>query len=245
MRGPDGPAHDSSAVSGATCAPSADAVTGAGGFVRGILRRAPLLALLAEVSREHLGVLADLFRGAVGDGLAVVEDVDLLAHAHDHLHVVLDEDDGDLELVAEPADLLLEALGLAVVHPGGGLVEEQELGPEHHGPRDLQAALVAVGERGGDLVGHGAEIEDLQQLEGARGHLLLVAEEERGAQQRRAEVSLAPVLAGDQHVLEDGELAEEADVLEGAPDAEDGDLAGLAGHDVGAGEEDAAAGSGL
>jgi len=70
-------------------------------------------------------VLLDLLRLAVSDRLAVIEHVDLLAHAHDDLHVVLDEHDGEIERVAQPADLRLETFGLAVVHARGGLVEEQ------------------------------------------------------------------------------------------------------------------------
>ena len=65
-------------------------------------RRSARRHLLAQVGVDHLRVAADLLRGALGDGLAVVEHVDALADAHDDLHVVLDEQDGEPELVADP-----------------------------------------------------------------------------------------------------------------------------------------------
>ena len=44
------------------------------------------------------GLRADLVRRALGDLLAVVEDGDPVADAHDHPHVVLDEQDRQAEL---------------------------------------------------------------------------------------------------------------------------------------------------
>ena len=48
---------------------------------------------VAEVGLLHRGVVADLGRGAGGDDLAEVEDVDLVADRHDQVHVVLDHED--------------------------------------------------------------------------------------------------------------------------------------------------------
>ena len=59
-------------------------------------RRAHVGRLLAgaEVGGEHRLVVLDLGGGARGDDPAEVEDVDLVAHLHHELHVVLDQHDG-------------------------------------------------------------------------------------------------------------------------------------------------------
>ena len=50
------------------------------------------------------GSRADLVRRALGDLLAVVEDGDPVADAHDDPHVVLDQQDRQAEVAAQPAD---------------------------------------------------------------------------------------------------------------------------------------------
>ena len=44
------------------------------------------------------GFCADFGRRAFGDFHAVIQNRDALANAHDHLHVVLDEQHGNLKL---------------------------------------------------------------------------------------------------------------------------------------------------
>ena len=57
-----------------------------------------------EVGLDHLRVLLDLVGRARGDRHAVVEHGDALADVHHQPHVVLDEQDRQRELVAQPAD---------------------------------------------------------------------------------------------------------------------------------------------
>ena len=104
------------------------------------------LALLSEVGLDHAVVRPDLVRLALGDLLAVVEHPDVLGHAHDDLHVVLDQEDRQVLLLAELVHELGEPLGLLRVHAGRGLVEQQQLRVGRERPRDLHAALVAVGQ---------------------------------------------------------------------------------------------------
>src|SRR4026209_29099 len=59
---------------------------------------------LAEVGGDDLRVGTHGRRVALGDELAVVEDLDPIAQAHDERDVVGDEDDGDRKLVAEAAN---------------------------------------------------------------------------------------------------------------------------------------------
>ena len=54
----------------------------------------------AEVGLDDPGIGADLGGRALGDLLAVVEDRDPVADAHDDPHVVLDEQDREAEVVS-------------------------------------------------------------------------------------------------------------------------------------------------
>ena len=124
-----------------------------------------------------------------------------------------------VERVAQPADLRLQPLGLAVVHAGGGLVEEEQLRLEHHRARDLEAALVAVRERGGRLVGDVLRGRRRRAARSRARASLLVVVVRRRAEDRGGEVRALLELARDEQVLEHRELREEADVLERARDA--------------------------
>ena len=63
-----------------------------------------LLVLDAEIGGDHLGVVADEFGRTVGDLLAVVEDDDVVGYLHDDAHVVLDQKNRDVVLVADEAE---------------------------------------------------------------------------------------------------------------------------------------------
>ena len=52
--------------------------------------------------------------------------MDAIGDAHHELHVVLDEQDREREVVAQPVDELLELLDLLVVESAGGLVEQEQ-----------------------------------------------------------------------------------------------------------------------
>src|SRR4051812_3277679 len=91
-------------------------------------REATRSCLAPQVGLDDPRVLADLGRRALGDLLAVVQDRDVVRDVHDHLHVVLDQEDGDVLLGAQLLHELAQLLGLLRVHARRRLVEEQELG---------------------------------------------------------------------------------------------------------------------
>lgn len=140
---------------------------------------------------------------------------------------MLNEEDGEPHLAADFQDELLQGLRLLGVHARGGLVQEEELGLEGEGAGDLQLPLLAVGEVAGELVLAVQEAHVLQEAQGLlQGLSLLLSGEggaEEGVQVGDAGVDVPP----HQDVLQDGHGPEEADVLEGAPDAELGRLVGV------------------
>src|SRR6185437_7611192 len=94
-------------------------------------------------------------------------------------------EDREPALVAQSADEARELGALLRIHPGRGLVEEQELrvGPER--PRHLEPALVAVGEvhRIG-VLGLARKAAVLEELARPVGRAALLTLEPRRAQDR-------------------------------------------------------------
>ena len=87
--------------------------------------------------------------------LAVVEHADALADAHDQVHIVLDEQDGDLELVADLADVVHQ-LGAfpSGFMPAAGSSSRRMPGLGRQRAHDFQPALRAVGQAPGRLFRH-------------------------------------------------------------------------------------------
>ena len=86
--------------------------------------------LLAQIGLNDLRVVADLIRRALGDDAAEVQHGDALADAHEQTHVMLDQQHGDVELVADAADglgqLEVAARGVVELHV---VVVAQQLQP--------------------------------------------------------------------------------------------------------------------
>src|SRR3954469_21747206 len=99
---------------------------------------------LAEIDAPHLLVRADVVGRALGEEPAVVQHQDAVRDAHDELHPVLDKD--HRALLVEPEDQVHHGAGLLRAHAGGRLVEEEKPRVAGEGHRDLEAALVAVGQ---------------------------------------------------------------------------------------------------
>src|SRR5664279_2370763 len=59
---------------------------------------------LSKICFADPGVVAGVLGHAFADGFAEVHDLDAFAHAHDYPHLVFDEQDSQVELVAEPVD---------------------------------------------------------------------------------------------------------------------------------------------
>ena len=159
--------------------------------------------LLAEIGLAHLGVGADRVRRAGGDDAAIDQHRDAVGEREHRLHVVLDQQDGQLalELAQRPT---MRAISSGPM-PGHRLVEQQHarLGGERHGELELTCSPWLM--LGDDHVGAGGKPD-------AR---------ERGARrlaQRALLARVAPEVEGvagmrlhrQRHVVERGEIAETA-----------------------------------
>ena len=173
---------------------------------------------MLEPARAHSQVLVD--DGVVhlqlrGDCMmahrALLHEVDALARLQRQRHVLLDQQDGHA-LAMQHVDDLLDLADHARHQALGRLVEQDDLGLQHHGPADGEHLLLAARQRAAGLVAPlGQERKVVEQL----GQQLLLA--------RLADAGA--VEAGAQ-VLHDGQQLEDAAILGNVGNAHAGDLVG-------------------
>src|SRR5437773_3211572 len=91
---------------------------------------------LAEIDGPDVGVGPDLPGTPGGEHGAAHQHRDPLREAEHEIHVVIDDEHGDLP--REPLDGVEDDVALRAGHAGGGLVEQQHPGLEPEGDGDLQ-----------------------------------------------------------------------------------------------------------
>ena len=190
--------------------------------------RSGLRRAAAEVCLDDLRVRADVDWRPLGDDLAVVEDGHPVADAHDHPHVVLDEQDGQAELGAQAPDEVGHLAGLARVHAGRGLIEQQQLRARAEGTGDLEAALIAVRQVAGPRVRSSFQPDQFEEPHALVDRRLLLVEHRRGPQDRVPPVTPEVDVDAGPHVVEGRHRPEQPDVLERPPDAQGGHFVRLA-----------------
>ena len=100
---------------------------------------------LAQICSDHLSIAANLGRPALGEDLAEVEHVHVVANTHDQAHVVIDEEHRHVEPLADRVEKVGKPFGLAGVEARGGLVEQDQLGSHRERAGNLGPALNAGG----------------------------------------------------------------------------------------------------
>src|SRR5690606_13467785 len=101
-----------------------------------------------EIGGDDALVPLYLGRRAFGDLPAEIERDDLVGDRHDEAHVMLDEKDGDAELVPDALDEAAERADLFVIEAARGLVEEEKPRLGREGACELDALLRAEGQSG-------------------------------------------------------------------------------------------------
>ena len=161
---------------------------------------------------------------------AVVQHRDPVGDAHDHAHLVLDEQDGDAQVVAQPADEARHLGGLGGVHARGRLVEQQQPRLRGERPRDLESTLVAVGQVAGldvALAARGRRSSSSRSRLGRRPRLSSRAWPACGGPPGSRSWSRCWCSPTSTFSMR-GHAAEQPDVLVGPREAEVGDLVGTA-----------------
>ncbi len=198
-------------------------------------------AVAAEIGFRD-GWIAPHFGGrAFGDLAAEIQHVNAVGDVHHDPHLVLDHQYGDAEFVADIEHEAGDVLGLLLVHARHHFVEQQQFRFAGERPRQLDALLLAVGQRADDGVADVLDLEEfddvLDPLPGLDFLAAGAAEEDHGIEHVGAQMG---VPAG-QDVLDDGAVLEQCEVLEGPPDPDGGKPRRRYGREIGAVEHDAAA----
>src|SRR5581483_892841 len=178
-----------------------------------------------QVRFAHGRRLADFRRRPGGDDLAVHQHGDAVRQAEDDAHVVLDHH--QRLPFGDPADERHRVLRLGMAHPGGRLVEQDDLGAGGDGDADLQRALFGVREHGGGRGAPAGEADGFDDPVRAIGRVAQPAQPvpEGVAVPERPEDRAA-------HVVEDGEVVEDVADLEAAAQSAALDLEGAEPGDV-------------
>ncbi len=190
---------------------------------------------LAEIDRLDARIARHLVGGAVDEQRAVHQHGDAVGEGEDEIHVVLDQQ--HRHVLRQRRHRLQDLVALVLGDAGGGLVEEEHVGPAGDGERDLEQALLAVRQVAGALVHHVGQVEAAEDLDDLGGDGGI------GACQAPPIVAGAHAL-GDRepHRLERSEVEEQLVDLEGAREPAPHPLIGLERGHVGAIEQDATGG---
>ena len=149
--------------------------------------------------------------------------------AGDQGHVVVDDEDRQA-LRGDPVEQVVQRLLLAGVEARGGFVEQQHRRVGRERARDLDQALMAVGEARNGLVGAAPQPDEVERGAGAALQRAVTGLDQR----------VAVALGADHDVLQRGHRAEQADVLKRAREPGAGALVRGQGGDVDAVDEDRA-----
>src|SRR6267143_654655 len=99
----------------------------------------------------HGLVPPDFFRAAAGEDLALMHDHDAVGVFEDDVHVVLDDDRGDLVRSDDRADDVHDGRLLPGAHAAGGLVQEEELRLESVGDGYVEQLALTLRDDAGQL----------------------------------------------------------------------------------------------
>src|SRR5690349_3913025 len=105
-----------------------------------------------KVGFDHARVLLHLGWRSLCDQLAVIEYMYAVRQPHDHLHVLLDDEERQPALTRTPSRNADAVLSLCVVHARGRLVEHEERSAGQKGARQVHLLLNAEGQVGNDAV---------------------------------------------------------------------------------------------
>ena len=130
---------------------------------------------------------------------AKIQHVDPVGNVHDQVHVVLDEQDGQMVFVPNFMDKVRQFQGLLRIHPGSRFIQQQEFGFRSQGPGNFQTPLEAVRQACGQSVSVLPQSLLPQQSLGFLPHagLFLAADPEGG----RKYIVLGPHVLGDNHIV--------------------------------------------
>ncbi len=117
---------------------------------------------MQELLDAEVGVLLELFEGAMCRDFAVQEEEAVLGDFAGAVHIVGDDDAGDAEFFAKFVDELVNAIGADGVEAGGGFIVKDDAWLEDDGAGEGDALALAAGELGGEFVLDAFEVNEFE-----------------------------------------------------------------------------------
>ena len=126
-----------------------------------------------QICLYDLGIILHFGGRALRDEFAKVDHVDAVGDVHDQVHVVLNHEHGELEVLLDLADESAQFVRLLRVHARGRLVEQKQR--RLRGQRAGRSPAAAVCRRagGGHLAGHVGKADDFEKFHGFLAHRAL------------------------------------------------------------------------
>ena len=140
-------------------------------------------------------------------------------------HVVLDEQHGEAEAVAETADRARQLVDLGVGEPGRRLVEQEQRGSAAMARASSMRLSVPKGSPTAGRSARSGRPRSPRMRRPSRSSRSLLAPH-ADPERRRTKLDVTVGVRPDHHVLEHGQAREQGEVLERAGDAEAGDAVG-------------------
>src|SRR6185369_1942678 len=174
--------------------------------------------LISQVRLNYLRIVLDLFWQAERDTFAVIDNLNALADAHHHFHIVLDKQNRQSEAISDLLDQVHQVFLLRRIHAGRGFVEQQQLRPSRESTNNLEPALRTVRQTRAAFVANTREIEYLEQFETVFAMFLFVFAESRSAQHGVDQFLAHMNVTGRHDVIEHRHTRKQANVLERSRD---------------------------
>src|SRR3954469_7718164 len=133
---------------------------------------------------------------------------------------MLDKKDSHVAILADLLDQAAEPSDFVVIETAGGLIKQQELRLRGERACELDALLRAEGEAAHRPSAYVGEVEIGDQITCFADHRGFAASHCRKTQGITDEIAAALRVAADENIVEHGQMLEEGDVLECAPDPE-------------------------
>ena len=167
-------------------------------------------------------IVLHLERGAFGDLAAEFHRHHVIGDLHHHRHVVLDEQDREIELPTDVGHGVAQLVDFGVRESGRRLVHEKKARSSGEGPGDLESLERAERQTHGRTESDRSKTELVEEIARPITGVAILARRPE-TQDRPNEPDPSLTVRPDHHVLENGHGRKERQVLEGARDTERGD----------------------
>src|SRR5262245_22188320 len=192
----------------------------------------------SEISTNDLRMFQDGFGRTFGKGAAVIQNMNPVGEVRHHLHVVLDPDHRQAELVLDAQDEARKVLAVVAIETCGGLVEQENGGLERERPGKADDLLDAEWQSGHRRVAIAFELHELDDALDRFAVRDLLPPHTRQEKHFGDRVSADAGMASGQEIFQHAHMHEQLAMLERAGETETRDLVRRPPSDVASAKRD-------